>query len=178
MLFKRITEPHPYLVSIQEWYEASFPADERRKFDDLRQLLHCPDMHLCALTEEEQLVGFLIYWQWPGVVFLEHFAIDPNLRGNRLGHRALIRLLQLDSPCFLLEVERPTDDLSRRRIQFYERQGFLVNPFDYAQPPYQRGDPPIPMYLMSSPLLLSQKDFDGYSQLIYERVYERFYTKN
>ncbi|SOD82024.1 GNAT family N-acetyltransferase [Spirosoma fluviale] len=178
MLFQRITEPHPYLPSIQVWYESSFPADERRQFDELLQLLPCPDMHLCALTDEERLVGFLIYWQWPGVVFLEHFAIDPNLRGNQLGQRALAHLQELDSPRYLLEVELPTDELSRRRIQFYERQGFSVNPFPYAQPPYQRGNPPIPMHLMSSPFMLSREDFDSHSQSINERVYKRFYSKD
>ncbi|ADB38068.1 GNAT family N-acetyltransferase [Spirosoma linguale] len=177
MTFKRIDhEHHPYLIPIQKWYEDAFPVTERRQFTALRQLLRQPDMYLCGIESDEQLVGFFIYWHWKEFLFIEHFAIDPDQRGNRLGQRALRHLQQLNSPCFILEVELPTDDLSRRRIQFYEREGFSVNPFPYAQPPYQRGNPPIPMHLMSSPAVLSQQDFTEYSRLIHERVYERFYV--
>ncbi|MCX6216281.1 GNAT family N-acetyltransferase [Spirosoma sp.] len=176
MFFQRITGPHPFLAPIQIWYEGSFPDEERREFDNLLQLLPQPDMHLCALIAEERLIGFIIYWRWPEAVYVEHFAIDPEQRSRQLGQRALTHLRQLDSPCFLLEVELATDELSRRRIQFYERQGFSLNPFPYTQPPYQRGNPPIPMHLMSSPAIVSQQEFAGYSRLIHERVYERFYV--
>lgn len=175
MTFLRITDEHPHLTTIQTWYEASFPPNERRRFNALRQLLSCSDMHLCALIDQDQLVGFIIYWQWPTVVFVEHFAIDPNLRGNQLGQQALNELLRIDSLCYVLEVERAGDDISRRRIQFYERQGFLLNTFPYAQPPYEAGNSPIPMHLLSIPVMPSQEDFNAVSTLIKERVYERFY---
>ncbi|SFB93927.1 GNAT family N-acetyltransferase [Spirosoma endophyticum] len=175
MTFLRITAEHPHLATIQTWYETSFPANERRRFDALRQLLPYSDMHLCALIDEDRLVGFIIYWQWPSVVFVEHFAIDPTLRGNQLGQRALDELLRIDSLYFILEVELPQDDIGRRRIQFYERQGFSLNPFPYAQPPYEVGNPPIPMHLLSIPIMPSQDEFDTISVLIKERIYERFY---
>lgn len=175
MVFLRITDEHPHLATIQTWYEQSFPANERRRFDTLRLLLPCPDMHLCALIDQDQLVGFIIYWQWPHVLFVEHFAIDPNRRGNQLGQRALDELLRIDSLCYVLEVELPGDDISRRRVHFYERQGFSLNPFPYAQPPYEAGNPPIPMHLLSIPIIPRQEDFDTFSALIKERVYERFY---
>ena len=175
MIFLRITEEHPHLSIIQSWYEESFPANERRRFDALRQLLPCSDMHLCALIDQDQPVGFIIYWQWPNIIFVEHFAIDPNLRGNQLGQRAIDELLRIDSLYYILEAELPEDEISRRRIQFYKRQGFSLNPSPYAQPPYEAGNPPIPMHLLSKPIIPSQADFDTLSALIKERVYERFY---
>ncbi|GAB4039187.1 hypothetical protein GCM10028774_39790 [Spirosoma jeollabukense] len=132
-------------------------------------------MHLCALIDQGQLVGFIIYWQWPSVLFVEHFAIDPTRRGNQLGQRALDELLRIDSFYYVLEVERAEADISRRRIQFYERQGFSLNPFPYAQPPYEAGNSPIPMHLLSIPIIPSQEDFNTISAMIKERVYERFY---
>ena len=172
----RITQPHPYLATIQVWYDESFPIDERRRFDDLLDLLPCPDMHLCALAFEDQLIGFIIYWQWDAVLFIEHFAIDPEQRGKQFGQQALDEVKRIkNSSLILLEVELPTDDISHRRIQFYERQGFSLNEYAYYQPPYKRGNPAIPMKLMSIPAIASQSNFDGFSQLIQERVYERFY---
>ena len=172
----RITQPHPYLATIQDWYEASFPANERRKVDALLTLLPCPDMHLCALVVQDELVGFMIYWQWDAALFIEHFAIDPNKRGKQFGQRAIDRIKQLTNRSILLEVELSTDEGSHRRIQFYERQGFILNPFAYAQPPYECGNPAIPMHLMSIPAITEQHDFDRLSGLIKQRVYERFYT--
>lgn len=176
MVLHPITRPHPYLKPIRLWYETSFPADERRRFAQLLKLLACPDMHLCALVAENQLVGFIIYWQWPDVstVFIEHIAIDPDQRNKQFGQQAIHQVLQLDFAQFLLEAECPTDAISQRRIGFYERQGFSLNRFDYAQPPYQRGNPAIPMKLLSTPAIEQQEEFDRFCELIKERVYEQF----
>ena len=172
----RITQPSPrYVDTIQPWYEDSFPIDERRSFNELTSLLSCPDMHLCAVVSQEKPVGFILYWQWDDIVFVEHFAIDPDQRGKQFGEQALAHLLQVESRYLLLEVERPDDEISQRRVGFYERQGFVLNPFDYVQPPYQPGKAAIPMRLMSVPAIANQADFDSLSALIKVRVYERFY---
>ncbi len=172
----RISQPHPYVAAIRVWYDESFPANERRHFDDLLNLLPCPDMHLCALVAHNQPVGFMVYWQWDDVLFIEHFAIDPEQQGRQLGQQALDEVKRIkNSSLILLEVELPTDDISQRRIRFYERLGFSLNTYTYAQPPYQRGNPAIPMKLMSMPAIAQQQDFDTFSQMIKERVYERFY---
>ena len=173
----RITRIHPYLTPIQGWYQTAFPPHERRPFEALVQLLPQPDMHLCALVEAGQPVGFITYWQWPdaGVLFIEHFAIDPHWRGRQLGQQALTQVLSVPAAYYLLEAERPVDDISKRRIHFYERQGFRVNAFPYAQPPYQPGNPAIPMKLLSRPVIHEQTLFNELSRLIEERVYRRFY---
>lgn len=157
------------------WYEESFPLAERRTFGQLIQLLDCPDMNLCAILEQEQLVGFIIYWQWDTLLYVEHFAIDPQQRGLQFGQKAMQLLVTLDPAWLVLEVELPTDDISRRRIQFYERQGFSRNPFAYHQPPYRADGTGIPMELLSIPAIHDQERFSTFSKQIRENVYERFY---
>jgi hypothetical protein len=50
----------------------------------------------------------------------------------------------------ILEVEPPVDDISRKRISFYERHGFRRNKyFNYRQPSYAYGLPEVEMELMS-----------------------------
>lgn len=166
---------HPYLTPIQIWYEASFPPDERRLFGQLVQLLDCPDMHLRGLIDGDDLVGFIVYWHWPEMLFVEHIAVDPARRGRQYGQQAMSQLLRLESPYHVLEVELPQDGISQRRVRFYKRMGFSVAPFSYAQPPYQANNPAIPMHLMASPAIPDQETFGALSQLIQERVYERFY---
>lgn len=170
MKLVRLTPQHPHLNQIRSWYVAAFPPEERRKFTDLVALLTCPDMHLCSLMQDDgQPVGFIIYWYWPDVdvLFIEHFAINPDLRGQQLGQQALTEVLNIDADYFLLETELPTDDIHQRRIRFYERQGFQVNKFAYEQPPY----PAIPMKLMSLPSIKNEEEFDKFSALIDKRVY-------
>ena len=57
----------------------------------------------------------------------EHFAVDPDERGGGYGGKAL-RLLceELQTPV-VLEVELPFDEMSRRRIGFYQRSGFTLS---------------------------------------------------
>ncbi|MBD2754436.1 GNAT family N-acetyltransferase [Spirosoma validum] len=176
MTFLRITDGHPYLATIRNWYTDAFPPDERRQADELVELLPRSDMNLCALISDNQVVGFISYWHWDDIVFVEHFAIDPAQRGKRFGQQALSLLVRIPTQYIILEVERPIDEISHRRIKFYERQGFTLNPFDYVQPPYQAEKSAVPMRLMSIPAITSEAEFIDLSGLIRERVYERFYT--
>lgn len=173
MTLDRITQTHPYLVFIEGWYTDAFPIEERRHFIDLVALLPCPNMHLCALISAEQPVGFIIYWQWPddGVIFIEHFAINPARRGQQLGQQVLKQILTLPAEYVILETELPMASIQQRRIHFYERQGFITSPFPYTQPPYHLENESIPMKLLSLPAIETQADFDRLTGLIQERVY-------
>ena len=73
---------------------------------------------------------------------------------------------------FVLEVEMPADDLSRRRIAFYERNGFtLWRDCAYMQPPYRPEDAPLPMLLMVKGNLSPEEDFQRVKQTIHREVY-------
>jgi len=71
----------------------------------------------------------------------------------------------------VLEVELPTDELTRRRIAFYRRHGMHLNEREYAQMPLRAGDMPVPMYLMSSPDELNAEEFVRVRREIYRHVY-------
>ena len=107
-------------------------------------------------------------------------TLNPSRRG-RLRTRALNPPLStLHSPLstltppmpFVLEVEMPADDLSRRRIAFYERNGFtLWRDCAYMQPPYRPEDAPLPMLLMVKGNLSPEQDFPHVRQTIHREVY-------
>ena len=66
----------------------------------------------------------------------------------------------------------PTDDLSRRRIAFYERNGFtLWRDCVYQQPPYRPEDTPLPMLLMVRGNLDPKNDFARVKATIHREVY-------
>ena len=109
-------------------------------------------------------------WHLSGVTFLEHFAVDASFRNNGFGGKMLERL-QKESLRLVLEVELPTDVLTRRRIAFYRRNGMKLNEREYAQMPLRVGDVPTPMYLMSSPDALEDEEFRLVRREIYRHVY-------
>jgi len=176
MVYKRITQRHaPELTSLQQLYEQAFPVQERREFEQLLQLLDEPDMHLDVAVVGTRMAGFYIFWQFESFCFLEHLAIQPDLQGQGFGQQFLQRLLREAGEKLVLEVERPGDETTRRRIRFYEGLGFTLHPgFDYYQPPYRKGQPPVPLYLMTSPPLTDAVALAWLSRVIKQQVYERF----
>ncbi len=77
----------------------------------------------------------------------------------------------MSSGIICLEAELPADDLARRRIGFYKRNGFVVNGYDYVQPPYEEGKSSIPMKILSYGRPLKEDEFNKIKLLIYKEVY-------
>ena len=71
----------------------------------------------------------------------------------------------------VLEEERPVEEMAKRRICFYERQGFTLWKNDYYQPPYKPGDDFLPMYLMVYGDLNPEKDYEDIRHKLHTVVY-------
>ena len=155
---------------VEELLTASFPADEYRPLEEQRINVESVDrFHMNILTAGEEPVGLLGYWQFEGFVYVEHFAILPTLRGNGYGREAINGLIK-EKGRIVLEVERPTDDLSRRRITFYTRCGLTLSPEEYIQPAYRTGGNEIPMHLMHCGINI-ERDYEQIKSSIYHTVY-------
>lgn len=146
-----MTEP------MRSLYLSSFPAGERRPLHLLEHMLATPGrwprLLLVQPRGADTPVGFLTLWQLPsGIYYIEHFATLPSMRGRGIGAAALgalLRMLPRDARV-VIEVERPEGDTERRRIAFYTRAGFtLRGEYDYIQPPYSAGLPPVSLRLMT-----------------------------
>lgn len=157
---------------IERIYTESFPQDERRDFDEVVRLLReNDDFEIVMIADQEKPVGFISYWSWSDFTYMEHFAIDSHCRGAGYGAIAMTTLLQQIGKPAVLEVEKPTDDLSRRRIHFYERLGFTLSTRPYIQPPYSPDRNPLELYLMSYGAIDLDSVFDTVVSRIHSRVY-------
>ena len=151
MELHRITSADdPLLEQLLPLYESAFPEEERRTRKQLSKMLSLtrpmyfnailatPDdiKDFEALAEDTRallvdtriLCGLFSYWDFGSFYYLEHL---PQLQ--------------------LLEVEPPTDEITRRRIAYYERYGFRILNRDYLQPPYSRPsdeNPGFPLWIM------------------------------
>ncbi|MBR7116504.1 MAG: GNAT family N-acetyltransferase [Clostridia bacterium] len=136
---------------------------ERKKYDDELRSLDNPLFSPCFITADGDTVGYISFWRLGGFTFIEHFAILKSKRSQAIGSEFLSFFLSTNPMLTVLEVERPTDEISARRIAFYERMGFAVNKFDYVQPSYHRGADAVPMYICSYDRALS---YDEYAECI------------
>lgn len=152
--------------------ERSFPACERRtkaehlaEFErpQFRSLCYCPD---------GKLTGFMNYWDMENFVYLEHFAVSPELRGKGIGAALAEELKKLSRGLIVLEAE-PSEqsDTAKRRMGFYERLGFTVNPYDYIQPPISDNQPPVLLRLMTYPKAISESEYLNIRGELYSHVY-------
>ena len=115
----------PVLDLIERTYTESFPEVERRDFSLVRNLVRDESRFIVyALSKESRYVGFITGWLFDGYTYVEHFAIDPAARNGGIGAEAMKQFLVFCGTPVVLEVEMPTDEMSKRRIGFYERLGF------------------------------------------------------
>ena len=153
--------------------EYSFPESERRSREGQRKLFADPRYKVAAQSDERgRLEAFLAYWQLEKVTFLEHFAVAADLRGAGLGGRFLDELLTALKKPVLLEAEPPETDIAARRIAFYERHGFVLNGYDYIQPPLGEGRDSIPLKVMTYGEGLTPESFNAIRAEIYAAVYK------
>lgn len=154
-------------------YEGSFPVEERRPWDDLeaRALDGNPFFSVMVAEDAGRVVGFITTWRLPMALYIEHFAVDPAMRGRGVGGEIIDRVTASTRQPVLLEVEMPDNEMARRRIEFYRRHGFdTIDGIDYIQPPYTRSLPEVPMMLMSTRPI---EDIETAIRILHQIVYNQ-----
>ncbi|MFC5448661.1 GNAT family N-acetyltransferase [Paenibacillus aestuarii] len=153
--------------------KASFPEIERRTYAGQKELLSDPHYRLITETDDHgSLIAILAVWEFPLFRFVEHIAVHPSIRGGGLGGKLMAAYINESTKPVILEVEPPESVLAERRINFYQRLGFQLNPFDYLQPPLQKGLPDLPLKIMSYPVSLEETEFSLFKDILYTNVYK------
>jgi ribosomal protein S18 acetylase RimI-like enzyme len=150
--------------------EESFPLCERRTYQEAKAVLQSKEYTLFHIEESGKKIGLLGVWLLDGFCFIEHFAIYPCFRNNGFGAKALT-LAKSKWKTLVLEVEPDTTEIAKRRLNFYKRNGFLQNEFEYKLPSYRLGEEDVELVILSYPTLLSQNE--RVIKEIYKKVYGR-----
>lgn len=169
-----IDNPIPESRFDEVWnlFSTSLPANELRTYAGQKLLLENPPYHLLVRTDHTgHTTAAMAVWEFPMFRFIEHFAVDPSLRGQGTGGILLDQYVSTASSPVILEVEPPDTPTAARRIGFYERHGFYTAPFAYQQLPLREGDDPAPLLLMQYPVPLGEADFEQVRNILYREVY-------
>ena len=166
---KKITEKHEFEV-VKKLYISAFPFEERREYNELIQQLYIDGCAVNLVIAGGETAGFCIVWDFTDFVYLEHFAIEPALRGLGIGEGILALINNSNKPV-ILETEPPSDEISNRRIRFYQRNGFRLLHRPYVQPSYDGIKPAVEMKLMSTRVDLTTEELDKCITTIRTKVY-------
>ena len=144
------------LALLENLYEQSFPVEERRPW----QLIANPAKKDCpklfAILADGHIAGMLTLWTFEHFAYIEHLAINPDLRGKGVGSEAIKELIaKVGMKPIVVEIEPPTEPLpdTQRRLDFYTKLGFQAIATDYIQPPYAATLPSVPMHLLATAIL-------------------------
>jgi GNAT superfamily N-acetyltransferase len=153
----------------QELFEEAFPEQERPPFSSLRHR-DAGKFHFLVAENGDEPIGILTYWTFDELIYVEHFAIDEDLRNQGLGKAVFLNFLSQQHEQVVLEIELPNTEEADHRLEFYASMGFFQNPQPYIQPSYHNDGQTVPMIIMSK-YELDDDEFSEIRNLLYHEVY-------
>lgn len=170
MNFERVIDSsHPMFDTAIELYKVSFPAHEQREEFSQKEILHDEAYHFDLIYDEDEFVGIVLYWEHSDFIYLEHFCILPKMRNRRYGHRVLT-LFEEKGKNLILEIDPPIDEISIRRLRFYQRCGFIENPYTHIHPPYHKEYDGHVLAVMTNPRILFQSEYDEFNTYLKDHI--------
>ena len=162
---------------VEELMQSSFPEVERREDTAQRENTdHNPLFTVNLVTDEKEdgttlQVGFITVWSFDDFHYLEHFATSPAVRNHGYGQKIMETLLKEMNGLVVLEVEEPLDELTSRRVCFFQRCGFKLCQRNYIQPAYRPDGESIPLKIMFYGQDSLENNFEKVRDTLYHEVY-------
>ena len=170
---QRINTSHEHYPFVEELMQTAFPQQEHRNADLQREYTdNKPNFHTLIIQDDNHPIGLLTIWDLESFHYIEHFAIHEKFRNKGYGQKVIKLITNEIKGMIVLEAEEPSDDITNRRIKFYQRQGFILQNVPYQQPPYRSEDNWFPMKLMS----IHEKDFISQYENIKSAIYKEAYN--
>ena len=153
--------------------EESFPIDERRTYEEQKALLDNELYNIYVLydNENDNIKAFIAIWSFDDFAFVEHFAVSSLYRNGGIGALILQEVKKLLSCMICLEVELPEEEMAKRRIGFYERNGLYYNEYEYMQPAISKDRNEIPLRIMTTGGKVTEDRFNEMKDILYQYVY-------
>ena len=170
MHLERVTgAAHPDYGQALALYGISFPEHEQREAFSQAKILSDPAYHFCLIRDGACFAGLALYWEDEQRLYVEHLCILPQMRNRGYGAGAL-GVLKQTGKTVILEIDPPVDAISQRRKGFYQRCGFVENPYAHVHPPYHRGNAGHALVVMTYPRALSPEEYRAFAKMLRTRV--------
>ncbi len=155
-------------------YELSFPEEERRTLDIQKKIMAHPDYHFEIVEQHETFVGFILWWQFKRLKYIEHFAIHHKMRRQGFGKSILKNFISSIEDVVILEIEPPMNEVCKARLAFYEELGFILNPHHYQQPPMRKNGKMIKLCIMTYPKPITASRLEEFNKNYKLKIYDPY----
>lgn len=171
----RITDTaNRWFAPIWEIYRTSFPLNEQRTLEHQETALLSSAFHFDCYHDGEQLIGFTGIWEFDDYLYVEHFAINPDLRSGGWGSKILSEIQKSTKKTIILEIDEVIDEISSRREQFYMRLGFVPNPYKHPLHRYQTEyHTDALLQIMTYPAAIDRAMYERFNSDLAETVMKR-----
>ncbi|MCD7978337.1 MAG: GNAT family N-acetyltransferase [Tannerellaceae bacterium] len=160
----------PWFAKFMDIYRISFPFFEQRTLSQQEVAFADERYHLDLYIQGETCVAFIAYWEFPAYIYIEHLAVNPELRGQNMGSHILSNFAGQNAKTILLEIDPLVDDVSRKRFRFYEKLGYQMNTYRHFHPAYREGCPPHELIILSLHKTLREEEFNQFTADLNEVV--------
>jgi len=153
-------------------YSASFLLNERRVSNQQADVFNKKEYQVDTFLFDDHVIGFIAYWTTSDFIFIEHLAIAPEVRSKGFGSAILKPFIESKPIPIILEIEPIINDLTRRRLKFYESLGFVLNDHPHYQPPYHISDQPLHLVILTYPYQIDEDFYRQFAQFQKNTVME------
>lgn len=150
----------PLFASFRELYYAAFPEYQRRKSPDKAMVFRQTAYRLDAWSADSEFAAFMSWWEFPDMRYVEHLAVSPAKRSLGIGQKMFETWLPMAQTPAVLEIDPVVDELTRRRLAFYQRVGFVENDIKHSVPSLIERSVMTPGELLSWPRAFSRAEYD------------------
>ena len=170
MEFKIITRDNrEQWEKVWSLYEDSFPEAERRKLEDHLRACENELFHPTSIWEDDQFIGIVFYWEWSNYRYIEYLAVAPELHGHGYGSQ-IIKKIRDSEYTIILEIDPLINELTVRRLQFYERAGFTLTPYRFIHLPYRLDGNEQELLILSYPKMITKEQHKDFLEFIDTKV--------
>jgi len=148
-------------TQVDSLYESAFPLHEKRNHAAKVRAFNHANYQLQAWFDDAQFVGMIGVWDFGDYSYIEHLAVNDQLRGQGYGKQMLSQFLQ-QSPQTILEIDPLTTEIAHKRLRFYQSLGFQVNHFAHYHPTYHANIADHELIVLSYPRQLDQQQYQRF----------------
>jgi len=172
MKFKKVVDPtSSEFKAIWSIYETTFPEDHKRDLELQKEYLGRKNYNFNAIYSGKEIIGLIAEWDFEDFFLVEHYAIRKGLRGKGFGTKILKEYHKSKDKLVIGEAERPNTREKARRLGFFKRIGIILNKYEFVQPAYSKDKKEFPLFLMSYPRAITEREFRRFRNTIHREVY-------
>ena len=162
----------PWFARFIELYDSAFPEYQRRNDADVAAAFQQPAYRLDVWLADGEFAAIMSWWNFTDIRYVEHLAVAPDKRSLGIGKKLLQAWLPTAETTVALEIDPVKDELTSRRLAFYQRVGFVENPdIMHGVPSLIEREYMTPGELLTWPRAITKSEYDAFQARLQDTAF-------